>query len=383
MQITKIFFLNVKRQNATLIIYLGVFITLLLLFTNNGRSQRETVFESSRLNMIIQDYDQSTLSQNLFQYLSGIHHVKEKNYTKEQIADELYYENVDYVLTIPKGFEENLKNGVNKNILENRKRQGSTSGYFVDAQIDQYLSLLNSYLASGYTQEETAISVGRAVAKEADITLLTSGKQEKNPNLYFAFCYMPYILICILTVGLGMILITLREENISKRISCSSLSVICRNLQLVFSSIIFSLIYWFLLLLVALLTLQVNIFNVQGFLYVLNSFLFLLVAISITFLISFLVHSTGSLNMIANVVGLGLSFLGGVYVPLQYMNKSVVLFARLLPSYWYIITLDHIEDYAGKTSQLKTILSCMGIEFLFAIAILCAALVISRQKKIQ
>lgn len=381
MQIAKAFFLNTKKLGISLIIYLVVFITLMVLMSRNGRSQ-ETSFESSRMDIIVQDLDQSELSHSLAQYLSQEHEVLKNNYTAEQIADELYYENIDYVLTIPKGFEKNLEQGKTKHLLKNRKIPGSTTGYFLDEQINQYLSVLCSYIVSGYSDSDAASFAQKAVQQKTDINIVTDKKTlEESELLYNAFLYLPYILICILMSGLGMILITFRDKNLHTRIQCSSLSVTKRNIQLAISSIFFSLICWGILLLINSLTTSSNFFNIQGLFYIMNSFTFLLVAVSITFLVSFLVRSFSTLNMVANVVGLGLSFLGGVFVPLQHMDSSVVMFSKLLPSYWYIIALDYISGYSGKSSQIQSLLFSMGIETLFAVAIFCAALVASRQKK--
>lgn len=381
MQIAKAFFLMVKRQNTTLIIYLSVFAVLIIFFAKSGKEQQETIYESSSLNIVIQDRDQSELSKSLYQYLTDKHHVKKDTYTEEELADELYYENVDYVLMIPKGFGENMVSGDTKDILENRKRPGSISGYFIDEQIQQYLSMISTYLAAGYTPKEAASYTWKASAKEAEVNFLSSEHQDGNDIMYYAFCYMPYILICLLTVGLGAILITFRQKDINTRLLCSSQSSLQRNLQLTLGGIIFSLICWGSLLLLSTIVLRINCFSVQWLLYLLNSFVFLLFALSLTFFFSFLIHSDAVLNMVANIVGLGLSFLGGIYVPLDMMSSTVVTFSRLLPSYWYIIALGHIGDYDGKRSQMTQILSCMGIELLFAVAVFCAALAASHLKK--
>ena len=381
MPILKTFFLNTKKQIVTLLIYMIIFITLVVLFAQNGKQQRETVFESSRLTMIIQDLDESQLSRGLASYLSGEHDVKKGEYSEEEIADELYYENIDYVLTIPKGFEEKLTRGKMENILTNRKRQGSTSGYFLDQQIDQYVSLLSTYLIAGYTPADATVNAQKTAEVKPEVTFSQTTSDHSNKNLYYAFCYMPYILICILMSGLGMILITFQKENLNTRIQCSSYSATKRNLWLALGSIIFSILCWVLFLLTDYILLQANFFTLEGGLYILNSFVFLLVAMSITLLFSFLVHTSNVLNMMANIVGLGLSFLGGIFVPLEYMNSSVLLFSRLLPSYWYTLAMEKTENYTGKVSELHSIFSCVGMEALFALAIFCAALVIARQKK--
>ena len=381
MQILKAFFLNVKQNIITLIIYMVVFCALQLLFAEHGNTQRETTFESTQLNLIVQDEDKSTLSKGLLNYLKEIHKVDTKKYTDEQIADELYYENVNYVLTIPKGFEEKLLNGNTKHIVENKKLPGSTSGQFIDSQIDQYLTMATNYLAMGYDANATVDSTQKAISQEADINFATEQKEEGNSNIYFAFCYMPYILICILTVGLGGILIIFREKNLLTRLQCSSLTSMQRNLQLGICSGIFALLCWLTFMVVNYFFIGTDIFSLQGRLSMLNSFFFLLVATSLTFLISYLTESTEVLNMVSNVVGLGLSFLGGIFVPLEVMSPAVVRFAQLLPSYWYINALETISDYTGTAAQKESLFLYMGIQLLFAVAIFCAALVVSRVKK--
>ena len=381
MQILKAFFLNVKQNIITLVIYMVVFCALQLLFAEHGNTQRETTFESTQLSLILQDKDKSTLSQGLSDYLKEVHEVATKTYTDEQIADELYYENVDYVLTIPKGFEENLLDGKTKHIVENKKRPGSTSGQFIDSQIDQYLSLVTNYLAMGYDENNACSFTKKAITQEADIDFSTEQKEEGNSNIYFAFCYMPYILICILTVGLGGILIIFREKNLLTRLQCSSLTSMQRNLQLGICSGLFALFCWLTFMVVNYFFIGSDVFSLQGRLSILNSFFFLLVAASLTFLISYLTESTEVLNMVSNVVGLGLSFLGGIFVPLEVMSPAVVKFAQLLPSYWYINALETISDYTGTAAQKESLFLCMGIQLLFALAIFCAALVVSRFKK--
>ena len=85
--------------------------------------------------------------------------------------------------------------------------------------------------------------------------------------------------------------------------------------------------------------------------------------------------------MISNVLGLGLSFLGGIFVPLEYMSSGVVAFARFLPTYWYVKANQIIDSYTGTSAQISTYLSYIGIEFIFALAIFSAALAASKVRK--
>jgi len=106
-----------------------------------------------------------------------------------------------------------------------------------------------------------------------------------------------------------------------------------------------------------------------------------LIAISIVYFISYFVQSTSILSMISNVLGLGLSFLGGIFVPLEFMSTGVVAFAKFLPTYWYVKANQNIDVYTGAPKQLSTLLSYIGIEFIFSLAIFSAALAASKVRK--
>jgi len=124
-----------------------------------------------------------------------------------------------------------------------------------------------------------------------------------------------------------------------------------------------------------------DFFSMKGLLYVSNSVVFLLIAMSIVYFISYFVQSTSTLSMISNVLGLGLSFLGGIFVPLEFMSSGVVAFAKFLPTYWYVKANQIVDTYTGTSEQINTFLSYIGIESIFALAIFSAALAASKLKK--
>ena len=94
-----------------------------------------------------------------------------------------------------------------------------------------------------------------------------------------------------------------------------------------------------------------------------------------------LINSVDALNMIGNTLGLGMSFLTGIFIPQEYLGKSVLAFAKLLPSYWYINASDILSNYNQTGSELKTVFVDIGIELLFAVAIMAIALVVSKYKR--
>ena len=88
-----------------------------------------------------------------------------------------------------------------------------------------------------------------------------------------------------------------------------------------------------------------------------------------------------TINMIANVAGLGMSFLSGVFVPMYLLSDVVISIAHFLPSYWYLIAIENIELYtAGK---MNTILSCYGIEILFGALFVVIGVVVANRKRVK
>lgn len=381
MQVFSAFFKTVKRQSTSLLIYFFIFLALTLLLTNNGKDQQESIYKPTKVKIAVFDRDQTVLSKSLYEYLNTNQTIVTIKDDKESMADELFYSNVEYILFINQGFEENIKAGRCENIVESIKVPQSTSGSFVDNQINQYLSTLNIYVASGYTVTDAAKSAFDVSSISTQVTMAKSNTAttDKSSTYYF-FAYIPYILICILTVGLGSILITFRNRDLNSRIQCSALTIRKRNISLIISSFLFSVICWSLFIILAMIIYNTDIFSTKGLLFILNSLVFLLVAISMTYLISYLVNTSSTLNMASNVIGLGLSFLGGIFVPLEFMSSGVVSFAKFLPTYWYVQANEIVDQYTGTSHQIHTYFNSLGIELIFAITLFAVALAISKYK---
>jgi ABC-2 type transport system permease protein len=179
MQVFKAFFKTVKRQLSSLLIYFFIFLALTILLTNNGKAQQETTFKAAKINIAVIDRDHTTLSKSLYDYIDAKQKMVTIKDDKETMSDELFYRNVEYILIINQGFEENIKEGNCENIVQNIKVPQSISGQFVDNQVDQYLSTLSTYVSSGYTVDQAATSAQKTAALTTDVSLHTANKQQR------------------------------------------------------------------------------------------------------------------------------------------------------------------------------------------------------------
>lgn len=379
MQVFKAFFITLKSELVSVFIYLLIFLALALLLSGNGKNQTEVVYNDAKVKMAVFDRDNTPLSRSLYDYLNKTQELVTIKDDKDSITDELFYRNVEYVLLIKKGFEENIKSGKYEDAVENVKVPQSVSGTLLDNKINQYLSVLSAYTTGGFSVDEAAVKALDTADITAQVTLLkVEGKETEKSRAFYYYTFIPYVLICMMISALGSILLTFRKKDLSWRIKCSALSDSGRNTALISASLLFALACWAVFIVLSLFIYPDDMTGVKGALFILNSLVFLFIAMSMTYLISFVVKTSNALDMISNTIGLGLSFLGGIFVPLEYMSSSVLRFSKFLPTYWYVITNQTIETLNSSKEQYNMIFRNLGIEVLFALIIFGAAIGLQR-----
>lgn len=383
MQIFLAFFKTLKKRSVSIIIYFVIFLVLALMMSGNGKKQTEAAYKDTKVDIAVLDRDQSVLSKSLYDYLADTQNIVTIKDDKETISDELFFRNIEYVLIIKKGFEEGIKSGNYEAVVENVKVPQSIAGKLLDGKIRQYLSELSTYVAAGYSMEEAAGNTKKISEITADIKLeKVEGSNEEKSSAYYFYLFIPYVLTGMLMSGMGGILILFRKRDLNWRIKCSSISELRKNSILLSACGVLSLVCWGLFVLLSLVLYHKDLMTGKGALFILNSLVFLLVAMSLIYMVSFLVKSLSALNMASNVISLGLSFLGGIFVPLEYMSKSVVRFSRLLPTYWYVMTGKAIDSFTSTAKEYHIVLRNLGIELLFAVAFFVIAIYLSKSRTI-
>lgn len=385
MQTFKTFFKIAKKQLPGCMLYFGIYLILMFLMSFAAKDSNESQYDAYSLDVSVIDLDHSGASQALTDYLDTRHRLIPMENTKEAIQDSIFYYKVDYVLTIPKGFESALLAGETGDLVESTKRQDSATGFFVDEQIDQYLQTLRIYLSGGYSTEEASKKTLEAAKSCSEVTTFSFEKEGSDSNvlMFFYFQYMPYILIAVLILGLSPILITFRRKDLGNRLNCSALHHMDKTLQLSLGCVLFSLVMWIVFIAVGRVAFGSAMFSGDGFLCILNSFAFLLVCISIALFVSTFSPNYNVLNMIINVVALGMSFLCGIFVPQWLLSDKILFIARFLPAYWYIQVNNRISGFSDDAFSMNLYWKCLGIQLLFAVALFVIYLVADKQKKTQ
>ena len=374
-------YMKILKKNIGLIsIYLIIFFSTAMILQASAKKEHLEDFEKTRINLAIADQDDSTLSHALTEYLKTIHNVYRISAELTVMQEELFYRNAEYIVQIPKDFYKTCI--VDENPLSVTKVPGSYSSFYVDQQINAWLNSIRTYTAAGFSQKEAATA-----ALEQSVSEVTMYHDEETavetPGYTYYFRYIPFLFLAVLCYSMGYILLAFRKEDIQKRMLASAISTRRQNLEGLLAMFTISLLLWLIAVVGAgvMYGKELLTSKVLGY-YLLNTFLMLTIALSLAYLIGLFMKNINMLNGISNIISLGICFLSGVFVPMNIMDKKVLMVAQFLPVYWYENVNETLSRYHVVSGKVAVdIWKSMGIEVMFTFALLALILAVSKYKR--
>ncbi|WP_099468678.1 ABC transporter permease [Konateibacter massiliensis] len=374
MQVFKAFMKIFRQTLPGLSMYVIIFLALSFFLSSAGSKTEVSEFSKSKESIAVINEDTGRLGGELKTYLGTIHNVKDLGNDEEVLQDALYYRNVKYILFIPKDFTSKIAAGEIKELCETVKLPASYSGMYIDLQVEQYINTLAAYAGAGIDEKEAAMLTQDDLSYESKINFLNEGTSvEKTPE-YFYFRYLAYIFICVVIMGLGPIFMVFHTKEIDDRNLCSALPLRKRNAQIILGSFMVVFLIFLLFMIMAFTLYGKYIDFGKALVYIENCIVFLLIATGLGYMVSIFTSNQNVLNMVTNVLGLGMSFLGGIFVSRELLGDTIVSFSRFLPTYWYINAIEKIQDGINNPSVMNEIQKSIGIQLLFAVAIFAIAL---------
>lgn len=381
MQVYKVFFRILNRQKIRIIMYLAIFLGVAMAVSSQGEETQEGMFKAQSQKIAIFDEDVSELSKGMAGYLAEGNEVIQLADEKETIQDELYNRNISCVIRIPKGYGKSLV--ANEEL---RKPQivtipGTIYAEIFKNMVSRYSSIAKAYQAGGLDLQQTAEKTKAVCKEKVSVSLSEGGRESSHELLYYYFAYFPYIFISISVVGIGSVLVVFQKKEVRERNICSCYPLSKTNMELYTGMIVaeigFCLCYYLMVLLG--LKGDAQLFSFKGVLYCANMLCFMVVTLGIVFLIGQVVKKVPALNMISNIIALGMSFLCGIFVPLEFLGEGLIKVAHFLPAYWYITSANWIDRYvAGQ--EMGELWRGLGMQLLFGVALVCVGLAYSRAK---
>lgn len=376
MTLFKTFWKVVYKYKGTIILYT----VMLIIFGGINMSTNEvgTDFTNSKPDIYICDKDETALSSNLVDYMNSVSNLK--NIDEKDIDDALFYRDLNYIVYIPDGYSDSILNG--DAISIDIKSSGDYQSSLAEMLLKRYLNVQDIYRKIEHDDENLINVINNNLKNSSSINVKSKLDTTKTANASSYYSFASYSIMAVIIFIICLVISSFKEKNVFKRTLISSKNYRIFNFSLLISSFIYAVIVWILFNILGVILLGNFMFTVRGLVYMLNSFVFTFVSLTLALLISTVVNNKDAVSGIVNVVALGSAFLCGAFVPAEFLPTSVLRVAHALPAYWYINSNDLLETMETiNFNTLEPIFINMGVMLLFALAFIILNNIISRYKR--
>ncbi|MBO5572038.1 MAG: ABC transporter permease [Ruminococcus sp.] len=385
MQIFKVFMKVLKKRIRYAMLYVGIFLGIAIpmsLNSSNSGSTTEMFAKESRskIGICIFDEDDTPESREFADYLAEKYTIKELKNDEEVVMDSLFYMSVDRVISINKGFADRLAKGETEGIIDSRHMHESYNSMLLEQDLNSYFSSVSAYIAGGEDALTASQSAKEALTADADVKVISftdEGNADYPRDFAEYYRYMAYILIAAVIGTLCPVLMAMNNKEIRYRTNCSSLDSSSYTKQVLLGSAVFVIGVW-LIFVIAGMILYGGVYKGRAWLAVLNSFIYTLVAGSITVFLSAFVNNMDIINFINQAVSLGMSFMCGVFVEQELLGAGVLSAARFMPAFWYIKA--NMLLNGTETFDSTKLMQYMLIEAAFAVVMALLTIVVSKAR---
>lgn len=379
MTVFKTFWKIVNKYKGTIIGYT----VLLLVFGTLSMSSSDVTedFKSSKPDVIIVDNDKSVLSNNLVKYFNDNANILDIDLEEEKIDDAIFYRDANYVIYIDEGYEDDVLNGNNPEI--NIKSSGDYSSSLAEMLLKRYLKT-QDVLHDEFSDKSILVNkINDSLKTNANVELATKINTTELTRLSRYYNFASYSIIAVVMFIICLVLSSFNEESVKKRTIISSMNYKKYNKCIMLSSILYVLFVVILYTILGYFVFGSIMFSKRGLIYILNTFIFAVVALALSLLVSTLVNKKEAVSGIVNVVALSQAFLCGAFISVMWLPDSVLKLAHVFPAYYYINSNELLASLEVLSfSNLKLIFINMGVMILFIVIFIILNNIFSKKKQV-
>lgn len=379
MTVFKTFFKILNKCKLPIIMY-----TVFLIFFggfNMQTSENNTNFVAEKPDVLIINKDEEKgITKNFVDYIKNNSNIIDIENDEEKVNDALFYRDVNYIIYIPENYREEFLKGNNPEI--EIKSTGDYSASYTEMLLSRYIKIANTYVKNVESEEELTSKINETLSKETKIEISSKLDTDNLSKACFYYNFANYSILAGLVYVICLILSSFKKENVQKRTIISSMNYKKINRKLLLSSSLVAIGLWLSYVVLSFILVGNIMFTTHGMMYILNSFIFSICALTIAFLIGNLITNKNAINGIINVVALGSSFLCGAFVPMEWLPDSVLKIAHILPSYYYISTNEMLKQLEViNLDTMKPVITNMGVIVIFTAIFIIITNVVSRKKR--
>jgi ABC-2 type transport system permease protein len=371
----KIFLKNI----TSVIIYFGIFI-LITLITMQSNTGDQFSFQIVKTEVAFVDEDNTDLTRGLKDYLEK--YVTFKNIDKDKVEDALFYQDISMYIEIPAGYTESLTEEESLTI-KTRSIPTAAGTQIIKRALNKYSHLAFVYLNNDLQTDNLVSTLQEKLDQEAKIDHLDMEKKDYSQSQYF-YNYMAYVVIALVISVISSIMLAFKPLEIKRRNLLSSISNRKFNLILFFSNFLLGITFLGFLIVLSMILYPSQMLTKNGLFLILNAFVFSLPIIALAYLIVTLFDSRNVINALGTVFSLGFSFITGVFIPQFLLDEKILLFARIIPSFYYVQNNDRIINLSDFNFQsLKGIFNNFLIQIAFAFIFVVITIFIVKKRQTQ
>lgn len=364
-----------KERISILLSLLVSLLPLALIIFSETEEQKE--FQTTPLDLAVVNESDSELASQMIDYFEEANRVEIKNEENEKdLRQQLYVGLYDAVIKIPSDFEERLSQQ-EETVVEIESNLFPETRYLSFDLVNKYLRYADTFLTSNpeLTAEQLKNKISNILQKSTEVSFIGQEKiNDELTNYYPSLALLAWVIMQTSLGILGNVMLSFREEEIQSRVLVSGLSSFRYNLQVFFAQItygvgLFGISFAFLWIMLPD-NLAISWGSLAG---TLATYIF--ASLGLSFLLTQMIENRYLHRAITLVITLVLSFISGVFIPVDLLSDSMRRLASFSPMYYYYDAITKISSSANEVIYNWAILFAFGVVFIFV------GLVFARQKQ--
>ena len=213
MTVFKTFWKIVNKYKGTIILYTVMLISFGGI--NLASNDTTTTFTSTLPNIVIVNNDEeSVLTNNLVSYLSENSKVVDVENDEEKINDALFYRDVSYVVYIPKNYTNDVLNGLNPTI--DIKSTNDYTSSLEEMMLTDYLDLQNTYLKLTTDQVKLTNLINDTLKDKSKVVLTSKVDTSTLSKVSRYFNFASYSILAVVIFIITLVLTSFKEKTVNK-----------------------------------------------------------------------------------------------------------------------------------------------------------------------
>ncbi len=376
------------RHPIYLLIYI-VWLSCMGLFMGMSVSDVPSEEYIERPNVAVIDRDGGELSQGLASFVLDNSVPVEIEDTERALQDAVMQERAHYIVIIPEGFSDEFAkaaaDGKAMPEIQTVVSTQSASVTMMDNLVDEYLNVARTYTLAlpDDGQQQVVVRTDAAMKHSVDVSVVQIAEAPPVSHGYLLYLqFASYTILLSIAVCSAVVMSRFGSDEIRRRTGSSPIPQLSANLQIAAACFVIMLVCWAFVSVLGLAAFGSKLAGVDVACIasaLVTLFCYSLFGLAFGFFIGQLTSNELVMNAATNIVGLIISFLGGVWVSLDLVGEPVATVAKFTPTYYYNEALHSAFDASGG-GFTPEVLANMGIICLFALAVFAIGLAISRVK---